>query len=310
MSIKRNSFVGSKFFDKYGNIVRVKSVRNKNLFIIKDGDELRKIRFDDLKENYTRLKPNGIVSIFEVDIGNGNKDVICTLHRSIDMDNRIEIPYVAARVCIVNMFGGMLENDINKIPIGMCMSNMTCPANVNFSIMLEYRKLISNSIISVYIDDTIDTVLEYVNTVNYDNIISRTRKRFDPYKIKNIGDSLREFLINNGWMQEWNNAYNIINLESDCLNIKNNEVKGNMVKLQSKIERSINYTIDILGIIKYDETVNLDKLTDKEHYIGVRNNNEENTVYFVKYVKHNKLLVIPSNQKQYAKQLIDRLYKP
>ena len=307
MAIKRNSFVGSKLFDRYGNIIRVRSVRNKNVFVIEEGDELRKIRFNDLDINYTRLKPNGMVSIFEVDIGNGNRDVICTLHRSIDMDMGVEYPYVAARVCIVNMFASMLENDINRIPIGMCMSNMTCPTNVDFKIMLEFKKLISSSIVSVYLDDTIDSILNYVNTVNYDSIVSRTRRKFDPDNVKNVGNSLREFLVNNGWMEEWNNAFNIIDLDCDCLNIQNNEVEGNMMELKHKIERSINYTIDILGIIKYDETVNLDRVRDKEHYICVKNHNTDNTVYLVKYIKRNRLMIIPGNQKQFAKQLIDRI---
>ena len=307
MGIKRNSFVGSKFVDKLGNIIRVRAVRNKNLFVVEDGEKLKKIRFDDLETNYKRLKPNGIVSIFEVDIGNGNKDVICTLHRAVDMDKGINFPYVAARVCIVNMFASMLENDINRIPIGMCMSNMTCPTNVDFKIMLEFKKLISSSIVSVYLEDTIDSILRYVNTVNYDSIISRTRRKFDPDGVKNTGNNLKEFLNNNGWNEEWNNAFNIVNVDSDCLNIQDNEVKGNIIKVQSNIERTINYTIDIIGIIKYNERVNLDRLRDTEHFINVKNHNEDNEVYVVKYIKRNRLMIIPGNQKQFAKQLIDRV---
>lgn len=306
MSIKKHSFIGCKFYNQEGEILRVKAVRNRNLFImIDESGNVFKMSRQTLDENYIKLKPIGIMSIFEVKIGGGKKDVICTLHRSKDLDQGIQIPYIAARQTMINLFAAPLENNPNRIPIGMCMSNKTCPTNVDFTILLQNEGIISSSIVSIYLDDTLEDALSFVNTVNYDNVIHSFRKKFDPEGVKNIGDSLYSFLDNNGWMSEFDNAYNIINLNDNSINMKNNDIQINIIKLQYIIERKIEYKVSIQAVVKYDETIDLFKLQDREEFLFIRDNH--NSIFIIKYIKGDKVMIIPNNQKEYALELLDRL---
>lgn len=310
MAIKKHSFIGCKFFNSDGFILRVKAVRNKDLFIMEDENQkIYKVKRRVLDEEFTKLNPIGIFTVFEVKIGGGKKDVICTLHRSIDMEKGINLPYIAARQTMINVFAAPLENNPDMIPIGCCMSNKTCPTNVNFDILLQNEGIVSSSIVSVYLDDTIDTILRYINTINYDNVIYYFRRKFDSDGMRNTGYNLYSFLDNNGWMSEFDNAYNIINLNDDIINMKNNDIQTNIIELQYLIEKEIEYKVSIQQIIKYDETVDLRRLAGRDEFLFVRNNNKENAIYIIKYYKGEKIMLIPKNQKEYYSELIGKLPK-
>ena len=310
MSIKKHSFIGCKFFNDEGVILRVKSVRNKELFIMEDENKkVYKMKRKVLEDEFTKLKPIGIFTVFEVNIGSGKKDVICTIHRAKDIEIGIQMPYIAARQSMINLFAAPFENNPYMIPMGCCISNKTCPNNVNFNILLENEGIISSSIVSIYLDDTIESVLRYINTINYDNVIYSFKKKFDPTGERNIGSDLYSFLDNNGWMTEFNNAYNIINLNDDIINMKNNEVQTNIIELERLIEKEIEYKVYIKQIIKYDETVNLSKIIGRDEFLFVRNSNSDNSIFIIKYYKGDKIMIIPKNQKEYYSELIGKLPK-
>lgn len=308
---RNTSYIGLKFFNMKGEIVRIKSVRNSHLFIVEDQyGKTIKIKRSILESEYIKLRPSGIVSIFEVKLENGNKDVICTLHRAMDLDKGLEIPYMAARCSIINMFAAPFENDIMRIPLGLCMSHKTCPSNVDFKIMLDNKGIVTSSIISIYIDDTIESILKFVNTINYDTIIERTQRKLDPLKMKNLGSNLREFLDNNGWMDEFNISYNIINLNNNLLSLNNNVMNSNIMQIQSIVEKEIGYKIIIQDIIQYNESIDLTRIEGRDNeYIYLRNNNTDNSIYILKFIKGEKILRIPVNQKEYALELINRMNK-
>lgn len=293
-----------------GYQIRVKEVRFNRKYIVEDETgKVMRLSNDQLSQ-YQVIPPTGMMSLFEVKIDGGRKDVICTLHRAIDLDKGITIPYIAARVNIINMFAAPLENDIKMIPIGLCMSNMTCPNNVNFNVMLENNGIIRQHTVCVYMNDTLSEMLRYVNTIGYDNIIHRTRVHFDPDGVRNIGDTLYAFLDNNGWMDEFNNAFNILNLGMESYNIQDNESGFTMNQIQRRIEREIGYSVNIHSIIKYNEYMDMSTVLNKVNdFISIRANNYVKDIHILSYTRGDRLLVIRKDQKQYACELLDRLSK-
>lgn len=299
MSIKHNSLIGVKFFNNNGVILRVKAIRSKNCFILEDKiGKTHKLSYNELSDNWIKLMPIGILSIYQVSIGSGNRDVIVTLHRIKDLEINIHVPYIAARQAIINIFAMPFENDINRIPLGHCMSIKTCPQNVDYSIMYQNEKVIASSIISVYLEDTVDGILKYVNTSNYDNTIKFFKRRFDKYNLKNVGDSLREFLDNNGFLSEFDTAFNIVNVNSlDEEDI----IKG--------IEDKIDHHIHLVNMLKYNESVDLDRIKNRyDEYIFIREK-ETNDIYIIRFDKLDKIIRVPKNQIQYSTELVNMMTK-
>lgn len=275
--------------------------------LLDDGDgHIHKVKTADM-EQFPPVQPVGVMTIFKVKIDGGRRDVICTLHRAIDLDKGITMPYVAARVGIINLFAAPLENDIEMIPIGMCMSNMTCPNNVDFRVMLEHNGVVASDMVYLYLNDTSD-VLRYVDTEVYDDVIHQTRKHFDPKNIRNIGDSLIEFLDNNGWMAEFNNAFNILDLELESPNIQDNESWFYLNQIHHRIERKIGYTVAIHSAIKYNVNMDMRQVfRDSEEFMCIRPNNISSDIFILSYSRGDRLLVIKHDQKQQAYELLNRL---
>jgi hypothetical protein len=85
------------------------------------------------------------------------------------------------------MFSAPLARDIYEVPLGLCFSNMTCPPNVDFGVIIDCKKVISTQVISVYLDDTLEDMISLITHVNFDNIIKAFKEKWDPYDKKNVG---------------------------------------------------------------------------------------------------------------------------
>ena len=297
MSIKKHSLTGFKF--KYGDkILRVQSVRNNSRIIVKDEDgNTSKTTLDWLDDNCERIIPVGIMTFFEADIGSGQRDVIVTLHRIVDLNREIRIPYIGARQTIVNMFSAPLSNDIYSVPLGLCFSNMTCPPNVDFKIIMDCKKVISTQVISVYMDDILEDMIGLINHTNFDNIIRCFKKKWDPNGFKNVGNDTYSFLENNGFMNEFNNAFNIISLDGEL----------NDYNLNRTLTRKYSCQIEVIGIVPYTYDVDLERVDDRTQYVFVRNDNNNRKIWVVKYVRGQSVLFVPKNQKEYVQELLDRI---
>ena len=302
MQTQFNSLIGMKMTNGL-DYIRIKTIRNPNCIIanVLNTDSIVKLRKDDIKR-FKKIKPLGLMSFFIVSIGNGQKDVIVTLHRISDMDKGEDIPYIAARQTMINAFAMPLTNNPLEIPYGMCMSQKTCPANVKFDIMLEHKKLYVNNVVCVYLDDTIETILPYINTTPYDSVIGRFKRAFDPQSTKNVGTSLEEFLNNNGWMSEFNTAYDIINIDKADLDLNTN-FPFLLLQLEKSIERKI---LNILSIRKYDLSIDLSQIVMDE-CIFFRRSNSEPVVYMAKVTKGEPITILNPNQKLQYLELLDRV---
>lgn len=284
------------------NTIRIKNIRNPNCIIavnLKD-NSIIKLRKDDVPK-YHRIQPVGLMSFFIVSIGNGQKDVIVTLHRMEDMDIGEDIPFIAARQSIINMFAMPLTNNIEEVPYGLCMSKKTCPPNVDFNIVLDNKKVISNNVICVYLDDVIGNIIKYINTTPYDSIITRFKRVFDPQSYKNVGNTLYEFLDNNGWMSEFDNAYNIYNINYPDFNI-DKDYHILLIELEKSLERKI---LDMPYIHLYDNSIDLSRLV-KEECVFFRKSDYDNRVYIAKVTLGDEIRIMSQNQKLDYLELINK----
>lgn len=310
MAIKKNYLMGSKFFDDNGAIVRVEKVRNRNKYIVRNMfGELLKINYEQL-HSLTRLRPVGILSIFEADIGNGQRDVIVSLHRSKDLAVGIKEPFIGARQSMINMFSLPFATSIDGIPLGLCYSRLTCPRNVEFTTILECKKVISSQVVSVYLDDTLDDMLSFVNTTPFDSIIARFCRKFDPLGTRGIPKTFKGFMEANSFMVEFGNAFNILDLKCDeePYPIGNNDEKIFITpRVQNEIEHKLSCKITIVQVAKYDERFDITRVENKTEFIFVRNNINYKPIYCIKFLRGENILSYSPDQKEYVQELLNRI---
>ena len=83
-------YLGDKFYKYHEEndsveIIRIKKIKNENLFSYEVNGQSKKITRDELINNYTRLKPDGILAFTVVNLENKLKDVIVSLYRTKDL---------------------------------------------------------------------------------------------------------------------------------------------------------------------------------------------------------------------------------
>lgn len=290
----KHTLVGAKFYNKETNdLIRLTRVRNGNCFVGIDTDgNIKKFTKDQL-DKYEKILPVGFITFFQVGLEEGKQDVIVTLHRGVDMAKGITLPVVACRQCILDMFANSVETrDLTNV--GMCMSVASCPTNVNFDIMLQYKTLIKNDTISFYLDDTIDTILSFLNTVNYDAVIRKAKEEIDPTGIRGCSESLKGLLEDNIFMMEFNTVFNIIDLKSEkpvFEMIDDTFARCNDIVLCTLLaEKQLGFKLYNIAFMRYDEYTDLSKV-DKGGFIFVRNNSYDNTIYIMKFTKGEKVAI-------------------
>lgn len=276
--------IGSKFYRFTSNseepeIIRIYKIDEikKIAKIIDKNKEKKQIDFDELIDNYHQLSPDGIINISIVK-NKSVSDVIVSLGRFVYNETDGNLPYAVCRQLIYDIFGnyasmsGRVYDTGNKVYSGMSISQDTCPTNVDFKNVLACDKLIENRSIMIYRDDSLDDILDLIQTKKYDSVLRNTRElsmstdlgTFNPGDIP-VGfcGSLKDLLVSNKFMYDFRKAFHItevpyhINSDDQELSIEN----------ISYIENELKIKIINTYMIKYTREINLNDI--KRNYLLV-----------------------------------------
>ena len=127
--------IGAYYF-KYENddlvLLRLYKVKDENTFLLKDKQKNKVVLTKEQLEEFTMIEPDGlIIHVLASDPRQG-VDTICMLYKIDDVDNNVMEPYAVCRQNIVDPFETILNNDSNKIYVGVSMSRDTAPADFDF----------------------------------------------------------------------------------------------------------------------------------------------------------------------------------
>ena len=116
--------VGSKFYRFTGEsdfqkleMIRLVRIKNQNTYVLVNENNTKiKMDLETLKKEYTKLSPDGFLSLSVVKLDNNMNDVIITLHRRQEIENADDTPYIVCldRVSAVINFGN--QSDV-RLPI-------------------------------------------------------------------------------------------------------------------------------------------------------------------------------------------------
>lgn len=233
--------------------VRVKKVKNENCFVVYDtNDEEFTLNREEIKE-YTKLRPNGYISISCVGLEHGLRDVIVSYYKREDIDKDGKIPYIICRQNMIDIF-----NMGSRSVMGATVSQSNCPKGIDFKSLIVARSVESIENISYYVGDSLDDILKPVNTLNCDDLLKENKERAEAEEETPPGfcETVRELLDTNQFLFEVllaNNVYQIPHkIETDENGKLDDKTKVVVEKLFSDIPNPI--------LIEYDNTINTSKI--------------------------------------------------
>lgn len=214
-----SKYLGYKMYkfneDESVDMIRITRIsRYNNMVIYKDlntGIETR----TNIKSlsGYTPLEPFGCISFIEVGIKDTdcrlNKDVIVTAYRLLDLKLNINEPYCICRQSVNDFFASVIYPDKNIVGVSVTRDN--CPAEIDYREMVFATTVFNGATVNFYYEDTLDTILECLNTERFDSILEGLQNQY----IENMGLVNRNHKASiNGWC----NSLKALLVDNDFIN--------------------------------------------------------------------------------------------
>lgn len=209
--------------------------------------------FDEVHNNFVRLKPDGIMMFYIVKDSDQIRDVLVTLH-PFDKNGQISsIPYAACRQDCVDIFSQAEK----KTPIegqiwaGCSISEKTCPAETSVAAFMNCEEFQYSRVCAVYLDDTLDSILDNVYTNKFDNILETYKKKHYGDNLVGICTSLKELLEDKDFMLDFHYAFDITEVPFPILPKETDNL------LLSIVEQVKSIAVKQVYVLPYDKTIDL-----------------------------------------------------
>jgi len=239
---KMNKFLGTRLFKRLEDdsfdiirIIRILEFNDKVLIKNEDTGKTKKVTIDSLK-GYTPLNAFGVVSFSNVKIydpagGPDMSDVIVCLYNMLDikMDQNIP-PYAVCRQNITDVFYNLIADREDHGVVGLSISRDNCPTNFDYRIMASCDEITDYDMVNMYIDDTVEDILECIDIEKYDKILYDNysihmkakypmwNKKIDEMKVSAKGDGN---LSDSGWCRNLYTLLNDNNFSTDMDTLRN-----------------------------------------------------------------------------------------
>lgn len=225
---KPKNVIGGKYYryrDGFIEVFRVIKIKNDNCYIVKydPGYEIKNLKLKNTITKMTKadidaaikLRPDGVFTIAKVKNG-----IMDDVFISLNTPDRGTTPYCVCRQNVKDLFEVMMTGDLNNSSVGLCISQDTVPSNVNYNDMLQATEVLASTVIEVYMDDTLNSIMKLIyNIKKYDDTLfkiyseaSTHARKFRYHMPQGYCLSVRELLVNNEFMRDFDKAFNIITL--------------------------------------------------------------------------------------------------
>lgn len=276
-------FLGDKFYryieetDKV-EIIRICKIKNENSFTyITDNGTKCNITKTELLNDYTRLKADATLAFTIVNLQGDMKDVIVAMYKTKDLEDGNNLPYAVCRQNIFDLFTNQVQKG-KTMYFGVSVSVDTIPEDIPFEMTLACNGIAYDNKVSVYIDDTLETILSFVNTSKFDAVLNNLYTKINKNEIKGYCNSLKQLLVENDFMYDFLRAFDIHRVDFELETQENDELDVNqriIIEEMLKVEMFRTY------VLEYSKEVNLKEI--KRSYILVSDKNKK--LYIVGYDK-------------------------
>lgn len=282
-------YSGSKFYryldgQDHPDIIRLLNVDYDKGIIkyLNDKGEKKKDSYTFITKNFKMLAPDGLINFSHVTMTEGNEDIIVALKAFPKTDeewnNMSNMPYAICRQMVADVFASSFNPD-DPI-IGVSISQDSCPANVDFNLMLACTGLKYSRMVAVYLDDTLDIILSLFDNRIFDNVFETViYPRWQD--TKGACQSLKELLRTNNFMYDFRKCFGVKEVPFE---ITKDDVKSEQLDelntnfLASELKTTITETY----LIRYARDIDFSKF--KRKYVLVSSaDNGFSEVFIVGY---------------------------
>ena len=298
-----NLLLGAKYYryDEDDNIevIRVYKCTDLEVKVYSDNykDDKRKMTVKELEEKYIRLNPHAVINFCIVKVGNNLDDVIITAHKMYDLSSNEPTPYCVCRQNITDVFANQIQLS-NKMYVGCSMSLDTCPPDVDYRIMVACNGMNKCVNVCTYMDDTLDDIINMINTKEYDRTLLALFTDHVNYEIKSnptlsmmkdrimkldsyngYCKTLKLLLEQNNFMYDFYQSFKIIPIDKEVTYDAESKLHPEIVDIISDI-----YQVNISSTLcmKYWYDIDLDEI-DNDYVLIMDNNNK---LFVVAYVSN------------------------
>ena len=263
------------------------------------------IAYNELKENYTPIKPEGIASfnIVYMDTTKDKlKDVLILMYKSIELAIGLNEPFLVCRQSINDFFSDFVVKDVaNNNLVGVSCTRDNCPTNVDYKYLMSCSGIQRSDIINYYKDDTMDDLLECLDVSKYDKVLNQLYEDHIPYakdiiaaQAGRVSDGwcrdLKTFLQINNVIADFNSMNNIIGIDfklSEYLETRESGVKEMTDPARLFLSEVLKVNVTETRVTEYNYSIDMSKFNNA-NYTLIRD--KENKLYIVVYLQSGQFL--------------------
>lgn len=168
-------------------------------------------------EEYKPLEPDGfftanIVTVSTSD-GKEERDVVCTINKILEIKYVGDMkPYAICRQSCTDIFYNLLIKDESEMIAGLSVNRDNCPTNFDYLSLLACNGMVQTDSINFYRMDTIDDILDLINTTQYDATLLKLYKSHIKYEKRFFKENAN---YDKGWCRNLKTLLKVNNFQSD-----------------------------------------------------------------------------------------------
>lgn len=295
-----SQILGEKFqiyIDDELRIRRIIKIKNEECFVLKDtkSGETIIISKNDLYDKYVKLTPDAFLNIMitkEESYSNiEDNDVYFCVNRSCDLVHGSTIPSLLLRQNIYSRFKNQFATN-NDIYVGDCLTIVNSEKN-DIKESMTFKEIKKSYSIAMYIDDTVDDIIECISSKFKKEINTLLKKLKDNamFNIKGFNDNIESLLEENDFIGNYYSLFNITKIDFPIILGKESyNDEGDIIlndKQHKAIEDLLRKYITNIKVIKYDKDIDISKIVSIDHVMVCDSNNEifliayESTGYYI-----------------------------
>jgi hypothetical protein len=305
-----SKYLGYKFYKlnddnsyKLIRLIRIYEFNDKVLIKNLETGSKVAIPVAELKE-YTPLEPYGFVSFAKVFINTKDNekthDVVVSLYRLLDIKMDMNEPYAICRQSITDFFYTIYAGDPNTV--GVSATKEDCPTNIPYYMLAACDGLDKYQIVNYYLDDVVDTVLECLDTKEYDvvlenllheHLVAIGKPLYKPDSDRGWCKDLATLLKENNFITDMDELRSITGLDFDLKDylvkktVANKEVDALNDEVLEFFDKIFKVNAIDTVVIKYGVDIDLAEFNNT-NYTLLRDNT--NTLYVVVYKSEGEYL--------------------
>lgn len=240
---------------------------------------------NELLDKYVRLIPDAFMNIMITD-KDEDPDVYICINKSSNLTQNKTAPDIIVRQSIYSV-SKLQFNLTDKIYVGDCISEFTNPSGGDLSEYMQFKNIDYTASIALYVDDTLDSIINSINDEIMENINNELKDIKDKYSndmVEGYVDNLRDLFYNNNFICRYREIFNIMQVDWPIdLGEKSYNKDGDIIlnkKQIHNIEDELRKYITNIKVIKYEKDIDISKIVSLSHLM-ISDSTE--TIYLIAY---------------------------